>query len=130
MPHYFYFGQNREMSALHWLMENRPFLPSPHGETVELLVKAACRQCLIEASWEDAAAVELCRELIDLTHPSVPAQKLLEQCQAGDLEAFEQALLRLQQQVRIEITSPPNADGTRNSIVFPDNHTGGNEAFF
>ncbi|BAU13953.1 hypothetical protein LEP3755_44960 [Leptolyngbya sp. NIES-3755] len=130
MPHYFYFGQSREMSALHWLMENRPFLPSPHGETVELLVKSACRQCLIEASWEDAAAVELCRELIDRTRPPIPAQKLIEQCQAGDLEAFEQALLRLQQQVKIEITKSPDADSTGNSTVLPDDYAGENKAFF
>ncbi|GAP96694.1 hypothetical protein [Leptolyngbya sp. NIES-2104] len=110
MPHDFYFGQSREMSALHWLMENRPLLPSPHEDTVELLVKAACRQCLIEASWKDAAAVELCRELIDRTHPPTSAQKLLERCQAGELEAFEQALLRLQQQVMVEIMRPPDAE--------------------
>lgn len=112
MPHYFYFGESREMSALHWLMENRPLLPSPHEDTVELLVKAACRQCLIEASWKDAAAVELCRELIDRTHPPESAQKLLEQCQAGDLEAFEQALLLLQQQAQIEVMLLSDSDST------------------
>lgn len=130
MPHYFYFGESREMSALHWLMENRPLLPSPHEDTVELLVKAACRQCLIEASWEDAAAVELCRELIDRTHPPESAQELWERCQAGDLEAFEQALLRLQQQVKIEIMKPLNADITNNSTVFPDDYAGENKAVF
>jgi hypothetical protein len=92
MPHYFHFGESLEMIALHWLMENRPWQPSA-GNTLTILVAAACRQCLIEACWEDVEAIALCQQLIDCTHPSVSAQKLLEQCQTGDLEAFEQALL-------------------------------------
>lgn len=115
MTHYFEFGQSREMSVLHWLMDNRPWQRSSHPQTLKLLVNAARRQCLIEASWENIVAVELCQTLCGSsafcrvrTDPPLPAQTLIEHCQAGNLEVFEQVLLRLQQQVTLSSVTAPD----------------------
>lgn len=113
MPHYFHFGQSREMSALHWLLEIRPRPLCEHRNVVEILIQASCRQCWMEACWGDTEAIELCSTLLDRAESPVPVRELLHRCREGDLNAFEQALLRLQQQVEIEVlTSPSPVDLT------------------
>lgn len=98
--HYFYIGKQRELSLLHLLLEIRPISLS---EDDHVIVAAACRQCLEQACWGDASAVDLCLSLLARTHSSEPAHALLKLCQENDSVAIEQILLQLQQQVIAEL---------------------------
>lgn len=88
--HYFYIGEQRELSLLHLLLEVRPL---PLSEDDHVIVAAACRQCLEQACWEDTSAVDLCLSLLGRTHSSEPIYALLKLCQENASVAIEQTLL-------------------------------------
>lgn len=98
--HYFYIGEQRELSVLHLLLEVRPI---PLSEDDHVIVAAACRQCLEQACWGDASAVNLCLSLLDRTHSSESVHALLKLCQENDSVAVEQTLLQLKRQVIAEL---------------------------